>query len=269
MENSTIHFIHVIPEILDCVTLLVCFAFILGAVNFLGKSGLYAYSLSATIAANIQVLKLTQYSYIADPVALGTVLFSTTFAVDNILTEYYGVNAAKKGVYISFFCYLFFVIVMQIAVFHPHISVSDYMNLDAELAAIFSPSISIFVASLLAYFVGQRTDIFVYSNLKKLSLRSSKNSIFGSKSLSANSQKHLAFRSMISMAISAFVDNCVFSFLAWIVFAKNPISLSQLWNTYIFVTYFIRLTIAALCVPLVHLAGRFIAKNPVGNQKNV
>lgn len=212
---------------------------------------MYAYSLIATIASNIQVLKLTQYSYIAEPVALGTVLFSTTFAVDNILTEYYGTGAAKKGLRISFFGYLFFVIVMQLAVLHPQVSASGCTNLYAELEAIFSPAFSIFVASLLAYFTGQRTDIFVYSSLKKIATRRHK-----------NSQKYMAARSMVSMAVSSFVDNCVFSFFAWIVFAKNPISLAQLWNTYIFITYILRLTIAALCVPLVHLAGRFIAKNP-------
>jgi uncharacterized PurR-regulated membrane protein YhhQ (DUF165 family) len=57
------------------------------------------------------------------------------------------------------------------------------------------------------------------------------------------------------MAISTFVDNCVFSILAWIVFADNPISLSSLWNTYIFITYGVRLIIAVLCVPLVRLSG--------------
>lgn len=258
MENSTIHFIPIIPEILSGITLICCFSSVLGAAKYFGKSGLYAYSLIATIAANIQVLKLTQYSFFTEPVALGTILFSTTFAVDNILAEYYGAEIAKKGLYISFWGYLFFVIVMQIAVLHPKVNPHDCTNLEAELRAVFSPALSIFIASLLAYFAGQRTDIFVYSWLKKISMKHHK-----------NSKKQMTLRSMISMSISAFVDNCIFSFFAWMVFAKNPISLHQLWNTYIIITYFLRLMIAALCVPLVHLAGKCIMKNPEDNRSHV
>ena len=63
------------------------------------KSGLIVYSAIATITANIQVVKLTQYTLVNDPVALGTVVFATTFAVDNILTEYYGKNVAQKNIF--------------------------------------------------------------------------------------------------------------------------------------------------------------------------
>ena len=235
------------PELLSLLTLAICFVTMLCATKFFGKCGLYAYSAIVSIAANIQVLKLTQYSLVSNPVALGTVLFSTTFAVDNILTEYYGKESAKKGLYISFFGYMFFVIVMQITVLHPAVVASNCVNLHSELEKVFSMAPYIFVSSLIAYFSGQRTDIFIYSMLKE---------IFGAKYLTA--------RSMISMAISAFVDNFVFSFFAWIVFAENPISLSLLWKTYIFTTYMIRLVIAALCVPLVELAGKFISE-----EKNV
>ena len=238
-----ISILHFLPELLSTFTLVICFLTILCVAKFFGRYGLYAYSAIVTITSNIQVLKLTQYSLISNPIALGTVLFSTTFAVDNILTEYYGAKAAKKGLYISFFGYLFFVIVMQIAVWHPAVINSECANLHSELEKVFSPAFSIFISSLIAYFAGQYTDIFIYSLLKKLS-----------------HGKYLAVRSMISMAISAFVDNFVFSFFAWIVFAKNPISLTLLWKTYIFITYMIRLVIAALCVPLVRLAGNFISK---------
>jgi uncharacterized integral membrane protein (TIGR00697 family) len=99
----------------------------------------------------------------------------------------------------------------------------------------------LFVASLLSYVVSQFTDIFIFSTLKR---------IF--------KNRHVSCRSMISMTLSTFVDNCVFSALAWIVFADVPITLSSLWTTYIFITYMIRLVVAALCVPLVRLAGIFV-----------
>ncbi|GHT90772.1 transporter [Alphaproteobacteria bacterium] len=233
-------------ELLSLSTLIVCFISILIAVRFLGREGLYVYSTVAVIISNIQVLKLTKYTLIDDPVALGTVVFSTTFAVDNILNEYFGENSAKRGVWISFFGYLLFVIAMKIAVLHPEISSSECVNMCGELKMLFSPTIVLFASSLISYVVSQFTDIFIFSTLKK---------IFKNRGISC--------RSLISMALSTFVDNCVFSLLAWVVLAENPISLSSLWTTYIFVTYFIRLIVAALCVPLVRLAGFFMKANNV------
>ncbi|GHU11293.1 transporter [Alphaproteobacteria bacterium] len=233
-------------ELLSLSTLVVCFISILIAVRFFGREGLYAYSTVAVIISNIQVLKLTKYTLIDDPVALGTVVFSTTFAVDNILNEYFGENSAKKGVWISFFGYLLFVVAMKIALLHPEISSSECVNMHNEMKMLFSPTIVLFVSSLLSFVVSQFADIFIFSTLKK---------IFKNRSVSC--------RSLISMALSTFVDNCVFSLLAWVVLAENPISLSSLWTTYIFVTYFIRLIVAALCVPLVRLSGVFVKADNV------
>ncbi|MDR2682064.1 MAG: queuosine precursor transporter [Holosporaceae bacterium] len=228
-------------ELLSLSTLIVCFSSILVAVKYFGREGLYVYSTVAVIISNIQVLKLTKYTLIDDPVALGTVVFSTTFAVDNILNEYFGEKAAKKGVWISFFGYLLLVILMKIAVYHPQVYHSECINLHYEMKMLFSPTLVLFVASLASYVVSQFTDIFIFSTLKR---------IF--------KNKYVSCRSMISMTFSTFVDNCVFSLLAWIVFADNPITLSSLWTTYILVTYMIRLVVAALCVPLVKLAGFFL-----------
>ncbi|MDR3179541.1 MAG: queuosine precursor transporter [Holosporaceae bacterium] len=228
-------------ELLSLSTLIVCFVSILIAVRYLGREGLYVYSTVAVIVSNIQVLKLTKYSLIDDPVALGTVMFSTTFAVDNILNEYFGEKSAKRGVWISFFGYLLFVIVMKIAVWHPQVHHPECLNLCQEMSKLFSPTLVLFASSLLSYMVSQFTDIFIFSKLKKIL-----------------KNRHVSYRSMISMALSTFVDNCVFSLLAWIILADNPITLSSLWSTYIFVTYVIRLIVAVLCVPLVKLAGFFL-----------
>jgi uncharacterized integral membrane protein (TIGR00697 family) len=133
---------------------------------------------------------------------------------------------------------------MKITTLHPQVGASpECMNLSAELCRIFSPMPALFIASLVAYVTGQYADIFIFSKLKK---------IFA--------QKRLMLRSGISMACAAFLDNCVFSLLAWVVLAKEPVSLSSLWNTYIFITYIMRLAIAGLCIPLVKFSGNFVEK---------
>jgi uncharacterized integral membrane protein (TIGR00697 family) len=239
-------------EVLSLSTLLVCCTAILLLLRFFGKDGLYVYSVVAVIASNIQVLKLTQYSFSSYPIALGTVLFSTTFAVDNILNEHFGKDIAKKCIWISFSAYLFFVIVMTIAVLHPVVLHSECVNLHLEIKNLFSPTFTIFISSLISYLVSQHTDVFIFSSLKK---------VFRG--------KYVSRRAMISMTISTFIDNCVFSVLAWIVFADQPISMASLWSTYIFVTYIIRLVIAALCVPLVQLSGNFIKEQHNEKKCNV
>ena len=234
------------PEILSLTTLIVCFVTILSFLKFFGKSGLLVYSTLAAVIANIQVVKLTQYTFAENPVALGTVVFSTTFAVDNILTEYYGKDVAKKCIWISFFGYLFFTICMKTAVMHPAVSSDECMNLHEELKKIFSPSGILFISSLISYLVSQFCDVTVFSFLKKLF-----------------KGKYITVRSFLSMSFSTFTDNFVFSICAWYIFAENPVSFPTLWKTYIFVTYFIRLIIAGLCVPLVRSAGMVIKKKDV------
>jgi uncharacterized integral membrane protein (TIGR00697 family) len=201
------------------------------------------YSVIAVVVSNLQVLKLTKYNFLDSPVALGTIVFSTTFAIDNILNEYFGESAAKKGMWISFSGYLLFAVLMKIATLHPETPASECVNMHSEISRLFSPVFSLFAASLLSYLIGQFADIFVFSKLKaKLK------------------GKYVSCRSMVSMGLSTFIDNCSFSLLAWVVFAEHPLDLRSLWTTYICATYIMRLMVAALCVPLVKLAGMFIKR---------
>lgn len=216
---------------LSLATLFVCFSIIVVLAKFFGRSGLFAYSSVAMIVANIQVLKLTKYSFFNHEVALGTVVFATTFVVDNIMIEYFGAKNAKKSVWLSFVIYLFFVVSMKLAIMHPVVQNGECCDLSRELTAIFSPGFVLFMSSVLAYFAGQFCDIFVFVLLKKV--------------------KQLVVKSFISMSISTFVDNAVFSIFAWIIFASSPISWNELWNTYIINLYVLRLVVVLACIPLI------------------
>lgn len=229
-------------DLLSLSTLVICFFTIIVLAKFFGQSGLYAYSAVAVIVANMQVLKLTKYSFFDHEVALGTVVFATTFAVDNILIEYFGSKSARKSVYLSFAVYLFFVICMKIAIMHPEVCGSESCDLSRELSAVFSLGPALFASSILAYFAGQFCDIFVFSLLRKI--------------------KKLYIKSMVSMPVSAFADNAVFSIFAWIIFSDRPISWNELWNTYIVNLYILRLVVVLMCIPLIRLV-EFIGVNRV------
>lgn len=229
-------------DILSLCTLLTCFSTIVILLRFFGKSGLFAYSAVAIIISNIQVLRLTKYSFFSHEVALGTVVFATTFAVDNILIEYFGVKQAKRSVYLGFIIFLFFSVAMKIATWHPEVSNTGCSNYSKEIAVLFSQEFTLLTASIAAYLTGQFCDIFVFTLLHKIS--------------------KLSLKSFISMAVSTFVDNVTFSVLAWIVFAKNPISWNELWNTYIINLYILRLAVVFACVPLVKMV-KFIGVDRV------
>ena len=76
--------------------LLFCFSSILVFLKLFGYVGLYVYSALAVIIGNIQVLKTVDFFYSPEPVALGTVLFASTFLCTDILSEHFGKEKAKK-----------------------------------------------------------------------------------------------------------------------------------------------------------------------------
>lgn len=229
-------------DLLSLTSLIICFSTIIALARFFGQCGLYTYSAVAMIVANTQVLKLTKYSFFNHEVALGTIVFATTFVVDNILIEYFGKKAARRSVYLSFIIYLFFVVSMKLTILHPVVQNSQSIDFSQELATIFSPGIALFVSSALAYFSGQFCDIFIFSLLRKI--------------------KKLYIKSMISMSVSTFVDNAVFSIFAWMVFSDHPIGWNELWNTYIINLYVLRLVVVLMCIPFIKLV-EFIGVNCV------
>ena len=75
-------------ELMWFIMLLFCFFSILIFLRIFGYIGIFIYSALAVIAGNIQVLKTVDFFYSPEPVALGTILFASTFLCTDILSEY-------------------------------------------------------------------------------------------------------------------------------------------------------------------------------------
>lgn len=90
------------PEFVWLLMLLVAFGAIVVMGRLFGEAGLVAFVVIAIIGANIQVLKVVQFGVFGYPVALGTVLFASSFLATDILTEHYGRRAAQRAVLIGF-----------------------------------------------------------------------------------------------------------------------------------------------------------------------
>jgi uncharacterized integral membrane protein (TIGR00697 family) len=176
-------------------------------------------------------------------VALGTVLFASTFLCTDILSEYFGKEKARQNVLIGFSAFLFMTIVMLFTIgFKP----ADNDWIQENLSNIFTPMTRFFVASMIAYLISQYFDVWIYGLIKKIS-----------------ANKNLWLRNNISTFLSSLIDNTVFSLLAWIILNPNPEKLYNVIMIYIFGTYLLRVFIAILDTPFLYFAKFFIP-----NKKN-
>lgn len=230
-------------EIFTLITFFVSILFLFVNLYYFKEKGLFIFSTTMIIISNIQVLKVAQYSFLSTPIALGTVPFSAIFLSDNILNEYYGNKMAIKCVISGFISYLFFSILMILSILTPDVKKFAGCNFYSEIKTIFSPSVSIFIASLCAYAVGQFFDIATFSFFKKYCPRIK-----------------VTLRSFISMCISGLIDNLVFSIVAWKILENINISWRNLILTYVIGGYGFRVLVALLCSPCVKYAKFLIGK---------
>ena len=188
--------------VLWLIMLLFCFSSILVFLKLFGYVGLYVYSALAVIIGNIQVLKTVDFFYSPEPVALGTVLFASTFLCTDILSEHFGKEKARKNVLIGFAGFLFMTIIMLITIgFKP--STNDWAQ--DSLANVFTPMSRFFIASMIAYLASQYFDVWIYSAIKNIT-----------------KNRYLWLRNNLSTILSSLVDNTIFSLLAWIILNPNP-----------------------------------------------
>ena len=206
-----------------------------------GVVGLYAYNVLATLAANIQVLKVAEFGFSPEPVALGTVIFATVFLVSDIITEHYGKEAAQKGVWISFTMQIFMTVFMMLTLGHtplPHDPVHT------ALETLFLPSPRLLVASLTAFAVSQFFEIYLYSKMHQ-----------------ATAGKMLWLRLNVSCAFAALLDNILFSSLAWVLLSPTPVTFQSLIFTYILGTYVARLFVGFVSTPIIYFSYKCLPKN--------
>ena len=231
------------PEIIWVLMLLFCFISILIFIRLFGYIGIFIYSSLAVIAGNIQVLKTVDFFYSPEPVALGTILFASTFLCTDILSEYYGKEKARTNILIGFCAFLFMTLLMVLTIgFKP--SEGDWVQ--ESLSNIFTPMTRFFIASMIAYLISQYFDVWFFSYLKKIT-----------------SEKYLWLRNNLSTIVSSLVDNTVFSIFAWILLNPEPVSVYNVIMIYIFGTYFLRILIALLDTPFIYVAKFFIKKTDV------
>ncbi len=223
------------------IMLFFCFSSVLVFLKLFGHVGLYVFSALAVIIGNIQVLKTVDFFYSPEPVALGTVLFASTFLCTDILSEHFGKEKAKKNIIIGFSSFLFMTIIMLITIgFKP--SANDWVQ--ESLANVFTPMSRFFIASMIAYLISQYFDVWIYSVIKRFT-----------------KNRFLWLRNNLSTILSSLLDNTVFSLLAWIILNPDPETLYNVIMIYILGTYVLRILIAFIDTPFMYFSRLFLPKN--------
>ncbi len=230
---------------------LICtFSFVIIFLRLFGKSGLYIYTVIAIIAGNIQVLKLVEFPFFPDPIALGTILFASTFLCTDILAEHYDLKSAKKNILVGFSGFLLMTFFMLFTLgFTPlnanSISENYLWALETQdhFLGIFLPFPIFFVSSMIAYLFSQFFDVWFFLKLSKLT-----------------NKKYLWLRNNFSTIISSLIDNTIFSIFAWIILNPNPLDFNTVLFTFILGTYILRLAIAIFDTPFIYLAKFFVPK---------
>lgn len=241
---------HIHPEAIWLLQLLVCYCSVLLMLRIFGETGLYVFIPITVIAANIEVLKLVKFSLFADPVTLGTVLFTSTFLSVDILTQYYGPAAGRRGIKFGFAGMLLMTSSMVLALgFKPltlaqahHWHLMQAYPVQSQLRGLFSPAPALLFASLTSFLISQASDIWIFQRIR-----------------AKTGERHLWLRNSVSTIAAALIDNTIFNTL-WISLAGYAIGWHSLIFSYILGTYFIRVAISILDTPFIYLAKYMLPK---------
>jgi queuosine precursor transporter len=216
-------------ELLWIILLLINCFMVVFAYRFFGKTGLYVWTATAVILANIQVLKTVQlFGMVA---TLGNIIYGSLFLSTDILSENHGKKAAKKAVWIGFFVLIAATIIMQLCLqFIP--DASDFAHGSLEVLFGFLPRIAL--ASLTAYLISQHFDVWYFDFLKK-----------------KTKGKYLWLRNNMTTMTSQFFDSIIFVMIAFYGVFPN----SVLWEIFL-TTYVLKWIVAIIDTPFIYWARR-------------
>jgi uncharacterized integral membrane protein (TIGR00697 family) len=200
-----------------------------------GRSGLFCWTVIATILANIEVLVLIRAFGMEQ--TLGNVLFASTFLTTDILSEVYGKESANRAVNIGIAASVTFIIISQSWLLYTP-GADDWVF--ASVDAVFSNTPRLVLASLVVYAVSQKLDVWLYHMWWGLTERRS-----GDKS------RFLWLRNNVSTLISQLINAALFNIGAfWGVYDARTLA------SICVSTYVIYIFTSMLDTPFLYLARR-------------
>lgn len=144
-------------ELLLIISVLLLFGGTILFYYLMGVTGLYCWTVFATISANIEVLILVDAFGMEQ--TLGNVMFASTFLVTDIISEIAGKEKANRAVNIGILTSLMFILVSQLwLMFTP--GANDWAM--PSIQAIFSNTPRLMLVSFVVYAICQKFDVWLY-----------------------------------------------------------------------------------------------------------
>lgn len=191
-----------------------------------------------TLMMNIFVVK--QFDIFGLAVTGGNALYGACFLSTDLISEHYGKKKAKEAVNLGFGAMVIFLIFTQVLL---AFNVNDYDFAQGSLTTLFGVTPRIILGSLLAYFVSQRVDIWLFEKIKN-----------------ATGGKFLWLRNNGSTMISQLLDTLIFTAVGLTTFSflniDGVIPYDIFWENVLF-TYIVKVTVAAIDTPFLYLSRRF------------
>ncbi len=220
-------------EIMLIISLLITYGSVLIFYKLFGKSGLYAWTVFATITANIEVLILVDAFSMEQ--TLGNILFASTFLVTDILSEIFGKKEANKAVKIGIATNITFILISRTWFYYIPAS-SDWVS--PSIREVFSNTPRLMIVSLGVYAIAQIFDVWLYHFIWKLTTEK-----FG------NKKQALWIRNNGSTLISQLMNSVLFTFGAFGGMYDIPTLIAITTSSYIIYVF-----TSILDTPLVYLA---------------
>jgi uncharacterized integral membrane protein (TIGR00697 family) len=227
-------------EVLLLVTALVCFCAILLLFRFFGRDGAVAYIVLGSVVSNLQVLKTAVLQVTSQPVVLGTVVFTSLFWAMELVSEHEGPRVARTTLKLSFWAPLLVMVWMGITIAHEPVLSLKNLEVHKALEVLFHPAPALFIAGIFAYFISQWFGIWLFTVLK-----------------TRFSDAYLGSRAICVILVAGFLDNVLFSILAWKIFAIQNITWGELFWTYIVGASGLRALLSLGAGPLLYCARHF------------
>ena len=250
MLENILFFLNSIPtEVMLVIEFVTVIALLLTFLNYFGLVGLNIFQVITLFVANIQVLKMVEYNFYPDPVALGKVMISLSFFTVTIIVEFYGKAQAKRAIWLGLCSSITFSTLMLLTMgYKPYISADpSYMQFainDESIKRIFLPLPSILIAGVISYICCQYLDVFLFSKIKE-----------------KTNGKYLWMRSFFAPAVTAFFDNIIFYSFAFYILSPHPLPLDVLIRSYILGTYIFRVSIIFIAAYIMHAAKYIVLRN--------
>lgn len=170
-----------------------------------GKTGLYASIVLSILMANLQGPKLT---IIWLPVvgnlqtSLGVILYSGIYFATDLLSEKYGKREANRAVMAGFATSVIIVVMIFISMLFLPSTNPQTAQFSADVhrafATLFNFTPRFVFGSLLAYFISQRFDVWIFHFIRE-----------------HTGEKHLWIRNNLSTMSSQALDTIVYSLVVW------------------------------------------------------